>query len=77
MNPKNATNSTNPLPIDELLKNAIEDGSKSLNEYDAKRLLGAYGIPVPAETVAHTPQEAVGAAVQMGYPVVVKGLGSQ
>jgi acetyl coenzyme A synthetase (ADP forming)-like protein len=38
----------------------------------ARDLLEAYRIPVVAERLAETPEEAVGAAAELGYPVVVK-----
>jgi len=39
-----------------------------------KSVLSALGIPVPEGAVVHSPQEAVGAAEEIGYPVVVKPL---
>jgi cyanophycin synthetase len=39
-----------------------------------KDVLSALGIPVPDGCVAHSPREAVGAAEEIGYPVVVKPL---
>jgi acyl-CoA synthetase (NDP forming) len=55
-------------------KPAVPAGRHFLNEHDAKTLLGQYGIPVVAETVAETPAGAARAAETTGYPVVVKGL---
>ncbi len=49
----------------------------SLNEADAKALLKLYGIPVVHEAVAKTIEEAIPAAAEIGYPLVLKGLGSQ
>ena len=37
-----------------------------------RKVLTAYGIPIVAEVVAATPEEAVQAANDLGYPVVVK-----
>lgn len=65
------------MNIDTLLNNTLKAGDTSLTEYDSKRLLAAYDIPVVKESVAHTPEEAVDKASQMGFPVVVKGLGSR
>ena len=39
---------------------------------ETRRLLEAYGLPLPAEQVAGTAAEAVESARRMGYPVVVK-----
>ena len=44
----------------------------NLHEYQAKRLFGRAGIPVPEGTVAATPEEARAAAEKHGGPVVVK-----
>jgi len=43
-----------------------------LHEYQAKELLSEYGVPVPAGSIATTPQEAVEAATRIGGAVVVK-----
>lgn len=44
----------------------------SLCEYDAKELLRQYGIDVPEESLAQTPEEAVACARRLGYPVALK-----
>jgi succinyl-CoA synthetase beta subunit len=44
----------------------------NIHEYQAKRLLHRFGIPVPLGEVAATPEEAAGAAERIGGPVVVK-----
>jgi acetyl-CoA synthetase len=46
-----------------------------LNEAEAKSLLARNGIPVPEGRVVHSADEAVAAAGELGYPVVVKALG--
>lgn len=43
-----------------------------LQEYQAKRLFGTMGIPVPVGDVATTPAEARAIAEKLGLPVVVK-----
>ncbi|RZL84526.1 MAG: CoA-binding protein [Rhodococcus sp. (in: high G+C Gram-positive bacteria)] len=47
-------------------------GSSALTEQQAKAVLSAYGIAVPQEAVAITPEEAAGFADRFGYPVVLK-----
>jgi len=47
-----------------------------LDEYRAKRVLAAYGVPVVAEFLAETLPEALEAAGRIGYPVVLKGCSS-
>lgn len=48
----------------------------ALNEYQAKRLLRQYDIPVVEETTAATADAAVQAAEKFGYPLVLKGMGA-
>ena len=43
-----------------------------INEMEAKALLDSAGIPVAAERLAKTADEAVTAAARLGYPVVLK-----
>lgn len=60
----------------------IETGSRgaealpsgAINEADAKRLLGAAGVPFAPELVASARDQAVAAAEGLGYPVVLKVL---
>jgi acyl-CoA synthetase (NDP forming) len=58
------------------LIDGIKNGNKTgINEAEAKTLLKEFGVPVVAETVVKDYREAVSAADELGYPVVVKGLG--
>lgn len=50
-------------------------GRKALSEHASKQMLKKYGVPVVAEQVVHKAGEAASMAEQMGFPVVVKGLG--
>jgi len=43
----------------------------NIHEYQAKQLLGKYGVPVPRGGVAHTVDEAVKQAEELGGPVYV------
>jgi acyl-CoA synthetase (NDP forming) len=49
---------------------------RAYNEFDAKRLLQQYGVPTVREAVVHSEAEALEQAATIGYPVVLKGLGS-
>ena len=48
------------------------DDEAWLDPAATRRLLAAYGIPLVGERLAATPDEAVAAADELGYPVVVK-----
>jgi succinyl-CoA synthetase beta subunit len=43
-----------------------------IHEYQAKEIFARYGIPVPKERVAATPESAKAAAGELGLPVVIK-----
>jgi acyl-CoA synthetase (NDP forming) len=45
---------------------------RTINEFDAKKLLAAYGIPTAREQRVTTVAEAAAAARALGYPVVLK-----
>jgi acyl-CoA synthetase (NDP forming) len=53
---------------------AANEHRRVLNEFDAKRLLAAHGLPITRECRAATLAEATAAANELGYPVVLKGL---
>ena len=46
--------------------------AQTVSEYEAKRVLAAAGIPVVEERLAQSAEEAVSAASELGYPVVLK-----
>lgn len=49
---------------------------RALDEFEAKKLLAQYGIPVVGEARANNIDDAAAAAARVGYPVVLKGLGA-
>lgn len=55
-----------------IIQAAREAGQPLLTEYDSKKLLAAYGIPVVDTQVATTEAEAVELGDRLGYPVVLK-----
>ncbi|MBA4392842.1 MAG: carboxylate--amine ligase [Desulfobacca sp.] len=55
-----------------VIKIALERGQKALSEYDSKKLLAAYGIPITKEALVKSPEEAVSRAAELGFPVVMK-----
>ena len=65
------------MNINTILKNAVDSGNTALSEHESKQILQAYGIPVVRETVATTKENAVAAALEIGFPIVLKGLGAR
>jgi acetate---CoA ligase (ADP-forming) len=49
----------------------------TINEFEAKRLLAAYGVPVAREQRVETVDEAPAAARAIGFPVVLKALSDE
>jgi acetate---CoA ligase (ADP-forming) len=56
--------------LNELL--AANPARRTINEFDAKRLLNAYGVPVTREQCAADLAEATTAAREIGFPVALK-----
>ena len=54
---------------------ALQAGRSALDEADAKRLLAAYGIPVPAGGLARSVPEALDLAASLDGPVALKAVG--
>ena len=60
-----------------IIEEAIKRGAKTLSEYESKLLLAEYGIPVTSEKTVNAEDDAVAAASEIGYPVVLKGSGEE
>lgn len=58
--------------VQRIIATARREGRRLLTEAEAKGLLAAYGLPVPATVAALTADEAIVAAESLGYPVVLK-----
>jgi acetyltransferase len=56
----------------EIIQHARQTGRTILTEYESKQLLSAYGIPTVETRIAHSADEAVQIANEIGYPIVVK-----
>ncbi len=56
---------------------AVKAGKSALNEYEAKRFLEGYGIPVSREAFVPDGEAAVKAAREIGYPVALKAAGEK
>ena len=61
----------------DVIKKAKAAGRNALTEAESKQILKEYGVPVVEEEVVFSVEEAVAAAERVGYPVVLKGLGSR
>ena len=57
---------------DRIIAGVAAEGRTLLTEYESKKVLAAYGIPITDTELATTPDEAVTAAASIGYPVVAK-----
>lgn len=56
----------------QIIEQVRREGRTLLTEYEAKQVLEAYCLPVTPTRLAHTADEAVAAAEELGYPVVLK-----
>jgi len=61
------------MRADDLIRPALDRGQPALSEYESKKLLSLYGIPVAREKLSRSADEAVSAAADLGFPVVLKG----
>ncbi|MBU1398131.1 MAG: acetate--CoA ligase family protein [Proteobacteria bacterium] len=64
------------MNITDLFEKINKNEKSALTENESKRILQEYGIPVTEERTATNSAEAVNAAIGIGFPVVLKGLGS-
>lgn len=60
----------------DVIDKARAAGQRTLSELDARRLCEAYGIPLVPARPAVTAAEAVQAAGELGFPVVLKAFGA-
>ena len=60
------------MRADDLIRPALDRGQPALSEYESKKLLSLYGIPVAREKLSRSADEAVSAAADIGFPVVLK-----
>jgi acetate---CoA ligase (ADP-forming) subunit beta len=58
-----------------IIDEAAAKGQKALSEYQAKLFLGEHKVPVTREKLVLGDEEAVKAAEEMGFPVVLKACG--
>ncbi|MDY7034227.1 MAG: acetate--CoA ligase family protein [Thermodesulfobacteriota bacterium] len=60
-----------------ILEEAIKKGQSTLSEYQSKKFLASHGIPITKESMVSTKDDAIQAAKEIGFPVVLKGCGSE
>ncbi|MBN2079155.1 MAG: acetate--CoA ligase family protein [Spirochaetes bacterium] len=60
-----------------IITEAVKRGQKTLSEYDSKKVIESVGVPVTREKLAHSREEALRFAEEIGYPVVLKGCSAE
>jgi acetyl-CoA synthetase (ADP-forming) len=65
---------TDPISI---IEKAQREGRKSLSEYESKKFLASFGIPVCKEVLVENSEKAAQEAEKMGFPVVLKASGAK
>ena len=60
-----------------IIEKALTAGQTALNEYDAKRFLSCFGIPVNREAIVASIDSAAAEAAKIGFPVVLKACGNR
>jgi len=67
-----ASDGVQPDKAAEVIDSARAEGRQILTEFESKQVLKAYGIPIVETKVSATEDEAVQAAREIGFPVVLK-----
>jgi succinyl-CoA synthetase beta subunit len=62
---------------DDLIRSALKRGQQALSEFGSKKLLSLYGIPITREKLTRSADEAVAAAADLGFPVVLKACSAE
>jgi acyl-CoA synthetase (NDP forming) len=62
----------NVLSMNAIIQAALDKGDRALSEYQSKRFLADYGIPITEEVLVYSAAEAVSAAKRIGFPVALK-----
>jgi acetyl-CoA synthetase (ADP-forming) len=57
----------------QIIEQAFKEGRKTLSEYESKQLLARYGVPITREILVQERKELSAAAVEIGFPLVMKG----
>ena len=70
--PQNADAAVQRGKAESIINEVRKSGRTILTEYESKQLLKAYDIPTVETRVAETEEQALQAAAEIGYPVVLK-----
>lgn len=57
----------------EIIDKALQEGRKTLSEFESKKLLAAYNITVTREFLVEADKDLAAALKEIGYPLVMKG----
>ncbi|MBW2608821.1 MAG: acetate--CoA ligase family protein [Deltaproteobacteria bacterium] len=60
-----------------IIEEAIKEGRTTLSEYESKKVLAAYQIPVTREMLVDDIKDLSRAVKEIGYPLVLKGCSSE
>ncbi len=60
-----------------IIEQALSENRTTLSEYESKKLLATYGIPVSREVLVENRAALIPALKQIGYPMVLKGCSPQ
>jgi acyl-CoA synthetase (NDP forming) len=60
------------LEAEGIIEEALSVGHRTLSEYDSKRLVSSFGVPISREDLADDLGSALAKAEEIGYPVVLK-----
>lgn len=58
-----------------MVQTEMHGGKRVLPEFEAKKILARYGIPVAREVLVTTKEELVDSASTLGFPMALKGIG--
>jgi acetyltransferase len=70
--PQHADAAVQRSKAERIIQDVRKSGRTILTEYESKQLLKAYDIPTVETRIAETEEQAVQAAAEIGYPIVLK-----
>jgi acetyl-CoA synthetase (ADP-forming) len=60
-----------------IIDEALKEGRTNLSEYESKKVLASYDLPVTREELVSSLEDLLKAAGQIGYPLVIKGCSAE